>query len=121
MSDLDTRKYPLPFTEGGLLAGPGQWDHQQAPTFLGPAVFWMPARLVESAWLGHNPFAFWLTAVLRPSVLVELGTHGGASYCAFCQAISIASLGTAAYAVDTWEGDEHSGFYGEQVYRDLVE
>jgi hypothetical protein len=67
-----------------------------------------PDRLVPfEHWLGHIPFAFWLTTALRPTRLVELGTHRGNSYCAFCQAITRSSIDCAAYAVDTWQGDVH--------------
>src|SRR6185437_1851618 len=66
---------------------------------LSPA-FWRPLRLgVASAWYGHVPFAFWLTAHLKPDVIIELGTHNGVSYAAFCQAVERLGLSTRCYAV----------------------
>lgn len=78
-----------------------------------------PKLLPASAWLGHIPFAAWIVEELRPSTLVELGTHNGASYLAFCQAVLENSLGTRCFAVDTWQGDEHAGLYGEDVFQAL--
>ncbi len=70
----------------------------------------------QSAWIEHIPFAFFLADALKPKVFIELGTHYGNSYFAFCQAIKQLDIETNAYAVDTWEGDEHAGFYGNEVF-----
>jgi hypothetical protein len=87
---------------------------------LSPVSFWVPDYICTSAWIEHAPFAFWLCEALRPRRFVELGTHYGYSYFAFCQAIERLGLGTAAYAIDTWKGDEHAGFYDESVFRSVV-
>ena len=79
--------------------------------------FWLPEYLENSAWIEHIPFAFWIIEVLKPKVMVELGVHTGTSYFAFCQAVKKLDLNTVCYGVDTWIGDEHSGFYGEEVFR----
>lgn len=71
----------------GLPEAPSSGDGRFGD-LVGPIAFTMPHRLVQSAWLGHIPFAFWLIHAHRPRVLVELGTHNGASYAAFCQAIA---------------------------------
>jgi Methyltransferase domain len=72
-----------------------------------------------SAWLGHLPFASYLTRIFKPTTFVELGSHRGHSYFSFCQAVAEASLATKCYAVDTWQGDEHAGNYDEEVYIDV--
>lgn len=80
------------------------------------SMFWKPAYIKGSAWMEHIPFAFWIMETHRPSVFVELGTHYGASYFGFCQAIAQLGLNTRSFAVDTWKGDEHAGFYDETVF-----
>jgi len=76
-------------------------------------VVWPPS------WLGHTPFAMWLVEAMRPSVIVELGTHSGNSFSAFCQAVQQLRLTTKCFAIDTWKGDPHAGAYEESVYEDV--
>jgi len=85
------------------------------------AVFTKPKSLKPPpAWIEHIPFAFWLMERIRPERFVELGTHSGNSYFAFCQAAQTLSPGTQCFAVDTWQGDEHAGEYGEEIYVEVV-
>lgn len=70
-----------------------------------------------STWVDHLPFAYDLIHGVRPRVLVELGTQGGLSYFAFCQAVRDHGVRCSSYAVDTWAGDEHTGGYDDRVYR----
>ncbi len=106
-----------PFVEEDLrLASDGT---QKLGLVLGPASFLTPRhvdRVTVGAWMEHGPFAFWLTDVLRPRLFVELGTHTGFSYFSICQAVKEFHLPTKCYAVDTWKGDDHAGFYGEEVF-----
>src|ERR1700736_2983778 len=83
-------------------------------------LFWREGRAgVLSAWYGHIPFAHWIVAVLKPGIVVELGTQNGVSYSAFCEAVVRNRLDTRCFAVDTWRGDDQAGHYGEEVYLDL--
>lgn len=84
---------------------------------LGSLAFMRPTYLARSAWSEHVPFAFWLIEALRPSLFVELGTHYGVSYFAFCQALEKLDLGARTFAIDLWTGDEHSGLYGPEVFQ----
>src|SRR5215472_4072976 len=84
-----------------------------------PICFSYPERDAPSAWTQHIPFGMLLIDLLRPRQLVELGTHRGVSYCAFCQAVKQLSVDCRCFAVDNWEGDEHSGFYGPEILAEL--
>ena len=70
-----------------------------------------------SAWVEHIPFAFSLVDLLQPASVVELGTHMGDSYCAFCQEIVRRGLAaqTRATAIYTWTGDAQAGGYSQTI------
>jgi hypothetical protein len=60
-----------------------------------------------------------LVDLLKPKLIVELGSHYGDSYCALCQAVKRLGLPTRCYAVDLWEGDPHAGAYGSEALAEL--
>ena len=93
-----------------------------ASPFVSNASLW-PPRLVsaQSAWNEHIPFAGWIVEATQPRLLVELGTHTGVSYFAFCESVLRLELDARCYAVDTWLGDEQAGHYDEDVYRAVQE
>jgi len=85
-----------------------------------PLAYGEPRRLTPfSAWHEHIPFAMLLVDLARPGTLVELGTHAGDSYCAFCQAVDELALDSKCFAIDTWAGDKHSAAYGPEILADL--
>jgi hypothetical protein len=71
-------------------------------------------------WVQHIPFSFYLVQQLKPEIIVELGTHSGNSFFAFCEAVKENNLPTKSYAVDSWQGDEQAGFYAEEVYENVA-
>src|SRR5678815_5898537 len=92
----------------------------QLSAYLSASSFLMPNLLLpDSAWLEHAPFAFWLVDALRPKQIVELGCFSGFSYSVFCQAVQTLGLDTRCSAIDTWLGDEHTGFYGVEVFKTI--
>lgn len=73
----------------------------------------------EWPWTGHRRFVYDLVRNTGPETIVELGTHRGTSFFAFCQAIQDGRLGTRIHAVDTWRGDAQAGFYGDEVFAEV--
>jgi GT2 family glycosyltransferase/glycosyltransferase involved in cell wall biosynthesis len=112
LSDSGMRKRPAESVSArtGTMLNP--LDH--------PICFAHPKRVTPlSAWHEHIPFAMLLVDLLRPAVIVELGTESGDSYCAFCQAVKELKLDARCYAIDTWRGDSHAGFYDASILSDL--
>ncbi len=81
----------------------------------------IPLSIDASPWGGHSFFAYDLVANTKPKVIVELGTYKGNSLFAFAQAVKDLNLQTELHAIDTWEGDIHSGFYKNDIYELFIE
>lgn len=73
------------------------------------------------SWVEHIPFSLYLISKLKPAKIIELGVHTGNSFNAFCQIVKEEKLETRCFGVDHWKGDEHAGFYEEEVFRELQE
>ncbi len=67
-------------------------------------------------WNGHRLFAYDLVRFLNPELYVELGTYWGNSFFSICQAVKDHNLGTRCVAIDTWDGDLHTGSYETKVF-----
>jgi len=86
------------------------------PWWLPATDSWFPKHIMRSAWFEHAPFASWLITNLQPDVVVELGTHNGFSFYAIAETAKRLDLPTQLHAIDTWEGDDHAGYYGNQTF-----
>lgn len=96
---------------------PAASDPVVGSAWVSPASYWTPQHIVQSAWLEHAPFAFWMVDALRPASYVELGTHNGFSFFTVCDAVTRLGLSTSCTALDSWQGDDQAGYYGEDVYQ----
>lgn len=75
----------------------------------------IPRYIEQSSWWQHVPIAHWIMAEIKPKTVVELGTHYGVSFFALCEAAEKYSPSSFVYAIDSWEGDDHSGKYSANV------
>ena len=73
-------------------------------------------RMVFSTWVDHMPFGYDIVEAVRPRNLVELGAYNGLSFFTFCQSMQEHDIDGVAYAIDCWEGDEHTDAYDDSIY-----
>lgn len=67
-------------------------------------------------WSGHRNFAYDFVNYLRPEIVVELGSHYGCSAFTFAQAAKDFELDVKMFFVDTWQGDDFTKKYDNDVY-----
>jgi GT2 family glycosyltransferase len=72
-------------------------------------------------WAGHKNFAYDFIRNINSKRIVELGTHKGTSLFSFCQAVKDGKIDCELDAIDTWKGDEHASFYGEEILDEVKE
>lgn len=65
-----------------------------------PVALSLPQRNIPSSWTRYIPLGMLLVDLIRPRLLVELGTDAGVSYCAFCQAVTELRLDTRCYGIE---------------------
>ncbi len=93
------------------------WDFYNTPFKMDSSDYLSERFIKRGAWTGHRRFGYDLVRNTKPKIIVELGTQYGTSFFSFCQAVKDGGLKSNCYAIDTWKGDPHSGFYGEEVYQ----
>lgn len=85
-----------------------------------PTILSLPDRLTGvTDYHPSLPCLALATALVRPSVAVELGVFRGDSLCTIVQSCQELALKTRIYGIDTFKGDANSGFYSEGVLSDL--
>lgn len=72
--------------------------------------------LSYAPWSGHRAFVYDFMRYFKPESVVELGSHYGCSAFTFCQADKDFALGMDMYFVDTWQGDDFTKKYDNDVY-----
>ena len=72
--------------------------------------------LKYSPWSSHRFFAYDLISALSPQHVVELGSHYGSSFFSFAQAVKDHRFNTCLTAIDTWQGDDFTRHYQNDVF-----
>lgn len=67
-------------------------------------------------WSGHRNFVYDFVNYIRPEIVAELGSHYGCSAFTFAQAAKDFKFDTKMYFVDTWQGDDFTKKYDNDVY-----
>lgn len=96
-----------------------KWKFNNTPFVMDQALELPNNYMKTGPWSGHRRFAYDLVNYLEPKMIVELGTYYGTSFFSFCQAVRDKQLPTKCYAVDSWKGDPHAGFYGGDIYQSV--
>ncbi len=71
-------------------------------------------------WIEHLPFAFWITEILCPEMIVEIGAGNGVSYFSFCQAVKKLNLPTTCFGIDTWQEGISPDFEKDKVFNQMM-
>lgn len=74
----------------------------------------------NSPWGENREWAYDLVEKKKPKVIVELGSYLGCSTFAFAQACKDNHIPCEIHAIDSWAGDEHGGFYNEDIYESFL-
>ncbi|MFU8777658.1 MAG: hypothetical protein ACNA7M_08305, partial [Roseovarius sp.] len=80
------------------------------------ALFWPARYRCGSEFLYHMPLAFWLTDIVKPDILVELGLDNGQSYFGFCQAIERLNMPGRCYGFSEGIPDDSLLSYNTENY-----
>ena len=64
-------------------------------------------------------FGYDIISQMRPKTVVELGAYSGLSFFTFCQSMVENNVDGTLYAVDTWQGDQHTGPIDEGMYQQV--
>lgn len=68
-----------------------------------------------TAWEGHILWAYNTVKEWKPKIIVELGVYLSHSLSTMAEACLDADMDTKLYGIDHFKGDEHSGFFGEDI------